>query len=97
MEFETTYPDYPDYPDWLLRAVLIGFFVGAFGLGTAALLTADNDSLFFSPGEQAFFGAVLGAIGGMVAGLLVWVAAALVVLVRRATRRLRVGQQRQAA
>jgi hypothetical protein len=85
MECETTYPD---YPDWLGRATLTGFFVGAFGLGIAALLTADNDSLLFSPGDQAMFGAVLGAIGGVVAGFLAWAIAALVVLFRRVARRL---------
>ena len=59
----------------LLRAVVGGFALGALGLGIASYLTADSSSLLFSPGEQAMFGGFVGAVGGAVAGLLLWLVA----------------------
>lgn len=72
----------PTYPEWLLSAVVIGFFVGAIGLGISAYLTSE-DSLIFSRGDAAMFGAFLGAIAGPVVGFLVWATFALVCLARR--------------
>jgi len=85
MESETT------YPEWLWWAVLTGFFAGPLALGTLAYLTSE-DSLFFSRGDAAMFGAFLGAIAGPIAGFLVWASAALVVLVRHRAHRLRAGR-----
>jgi uncharacterized membrane protein len=62
---------------------------GAIGLGTASFLTADSSNLFFSPEEQAMFGAFLGAIAGALAGLLVWLGVVTADLVSRLHRRAR--------
>jgi hypothetical protein len=55
-----------------LKAALIGFGLGAVGLGTASYVTADDSNLLFSRGDQAMMGAFVGAFGGALAGLLLW-------------------------
>jgi len=85
MEFE------PTFPHWLLSAVLTGFFGGAIVLGALAGLSTPDDSLLFSPGDAALFGAFIGAFAGAILGFLVWATAALVVLIRRAANRLAAG------
>jgi hypothetical protein len=53
--------------------VTVGVVFGALGLGAASYLAADNSDLI-APGEQAVAGAFVGAIGGALAGLLLWAA-----------------------
>jgi membrane associated rhomboid family serine protease len=76
----------PTFPHWLLSAVVIGFFGGAFALGIAGCATTQ-ESDFFSPAEVGFICAFFGAFGGAILGFLVWVTAAVVVLIRRAAGR----------
>lgn len=76
----------------LTKAVLLGFALGAVGLGTASYLTADDSSLLFSRGDQAMMGAFIGAVGGALAGLLLWAA---VVVAERAFGLLRRTQARR--
>ena len=57
----------------LVRAVVGGFGFGALALGMASFFAADSSDLL-SPEEQAMFGVFLGAIGGALAGLLIWTA-----------------------
>ena len=57
----------------LVWGVVGGSGFGAITLGTVAFLGADNSDLF-SPEEQAMYGTFFGAIGGALAGLLLWTA-----------------------
>lgn len=75
----------------LAKAVLVGFAFGAVGVGTASYLTADSN-LLFSRGDQAMMGSLVGAVGGALAGLLLWAA---VVAAEHAYRLLRRTQARR--
>jgi len=74
------------------KAVLVGFTLGAVGLGIASYVTADDSNLLFSRGDQTMMGAFAGAVGGALAGLLLWAA---VVVAGHAFRLLRRTQARR--
>ena len=76
----------------LTKAVLLGFALGAVGVGTASYLTADDSTWLFSRGDQAMLGAFAGAVGGALAGLLLWAA---VVVAERAYQLFRRTQARR--
>ena len=70
----------------LSRAIVLGFALGALGLGIASYVAADSSELF-SPGEQAVFGAFVGAVGGALAGCVLWLAVLASELAYRLLRR----------
>ena len=74
-----------------LRAVLVGLELGAVGVATASYLTAESN-LLFSRSDQTMMGAFVGAVGGALAGLLLWAA---VVAAEHAYRLLRRTQARR--
>lgn len=55
----------------LLPAVLWGLVLGSIGTSITAYFTAE-DSLFFSRGDQAFFGFFVGGLAGAATGFLLW-------------------------
>ena len=71
----------------LSRAIVLGFALGALGLGIASYVAADSSELLFSPGEQAVFGAFVGAVGGALAGCVLWLAVLASELAYRLLRR----------
>jgi hypothetical protein len=56
---------------WLGIVTVGGALLGALILGVLAYATTDSGTLF-SRGDVAFYGAVIGFFGGLIAGFVLW-------------------------